>query len=228
MCFAAGLDQHRFPNVANARTLAAILMTISPKYSEIELFNILQEETSIPISISEHCYETQLKNNSALKWRVNGFLFKPKLRNQLLAEDAKKKINLINYLNWVVVISIVIFSIFTNHYMDLWILLLYPFFMPSGLTDYWIVITNSAILLTLSFKFDFHTHYFILLVCVFISAFLISKMQFSIFKKAVFRNAFSDFKLFWKYYSYKLIYVDKTAIKKNYKELFERYPDLNI
>jgi hypothetical protein len=201
-------------------------MTKPLKYSDTELFGILAGDVQLPNGIDEYSYETSIKPNKSLKWKVNPFLFSSKLRSQLLDESSAKIINRIGYLNWIVVILIVTFSFFTNHHLFLLILLVYPFFKTSGLLDNGVILILTATVSLLSFKFT--NIYFISGFIVYMLAYFISKLQFELLKKRIFIIAFGDFKSFWKYYSNKLIYIDKSGLNNKYKDLFERYPDLNI
>jgi len=200
-------------------------MTAFPKYSDLEITNILVDETQFPKGINEHAYETQIKHTK-LKWKINPYLFQSKLQRQFLDENSLKIISRIGYLNWIVVALIIVFSLLTNHQLFLLILLLYPFFKTSGLLDNGIILILMAAVLLLSFKFT--NVYFIFGFIVFMLAYSISKLQLELFKKRIWKMAFADFKSFWKFYSNKLIYVDKTGLNNNYKDLFEKYPDLNI
>ena len=195
-------------------------------YSDIELFGILYGDVQLPKGINEYSYETQIKNNKSIKWKVNSFLFLSKQRNQILDDSSAKMINRIGYLNWIVIILILAFSFFTNHHLFLLILLIYPFFTTSGTLDNGVILTLTAAVALLSFKFI--NINFISGFIVYMSAYFISKLQFELLKKRIFAIAFGDFKTFWKYYSNKFIYIDTTGLNNNYKELIEQYPDLNV
>jgi hypothetical protein len=79
-------------------------MTKPLKYSDTELFGILADDVQLPNGIDEYSYETWIKSNKSLKWKVNPFLFSSKLRSQLVDESSAKIIKRIGYLNWIVVI----------------------------------------------------------------------------------------------------------------------------
>jgi hypothetical protein len=155
-------------------------MTVFPKYSALELTNILADETQPPDGITDYSYETQIKHTK-LGWKVNSYLFQSKLRSQFLDESSSKIISRIGYLNWVVAALIIAFSLSTNHQLFLLILVLYPFFTMSGLLDNSIILILIAAVSLSSFKFT--NVYFISGFIVFMLAYFISKLQFELFKK---------------------------------------------
>src|SRR6185312_2222972 len=165
-------------------------MTGLPKYSELELFSILADDTALPNGIDEYSYETRIKQTK-LNWKVNPFLFHSKLISEILDESSSNIIRRIGYLNWIVVALIVAFSLYYNHHMLLLILLLYSFFTGSGMLDNSIILILGIIVSLLSFKFT--NVYFISVFIVFMLAYFISKVQFELFKKKIWRMAFSNF-----------------------------------
>ena len=198
-----------------------------PKYSIIELGQILDKDPILPKTIDELIFEKELKNNTNLKWRINPYLQRKAFNKLFLSQKEQRRLKILTSFNWLFAFIILGLSLWTKDFTLLTALLVYPLFLKSGLLDHWIVIFNSCVLLAIEFIFRFHNHYFALIFVTFITAYLISRLKFEILEKSIFKKAFRDFKTFWKYYSKKLIFIDKTAIGSDCDELFKTYPELD-
>src|SRR5579862_7356655 len=95
----------------------------APKYSELEVQNIMESSTPFPGAIPESVYEKQLRENSKLKWTINPFLARENRLNLILSPDVVKKWVLLKRLNWVIALLIVSFSLLMKDSRILWGLL---------------------------------------------------------------------------------------------------------
>ena len=134
----------------------------TPRYNQNELMNILLDKTPIiPQKIDENIFEQQIKSYENIKWRINPHLFSSKKLYQLLLSKKKQSYMVrLNRLNWIVAILITTYSIWGSDYYILMMLIIYPFFLTSGILDHWIVVFNSFYFTRFGFFFQFQQSLF--------------------------------------------------------------------
>ncbi|HSZ34450.1 MAG TPA: hypothetical protein VK772_14135 [Puia sp.] len=198
-----------------------------PKYSEIEVQNIMESSQPLPDSIPESVYEKRLRDNSKLKWCINPFLARENKLNLFLSPAVVKKWLLLKKLNWVIALLIIAFSLFMKDNRILWGLLIFPNFMASGLFSIRNMIFLITIIYTSQFWFGFHSQLVLYFVIIILVTYILSKITFDFVEKNILRLAFSDPNTFWKFYSNKFIYIDRTNGNNEFQKLAADYPELN-
>jgi len=204
-------------------------MRETPKYSELEIQIILDSPSTLPSSITEESvYENQLRDNPRLKWKINPFLANKKKLTLFLDSSILRRWIFLQKLNWLIAIFIIIISLVTSDYKLLWTLLIFPLFIASGLLDHWIMLFNLSVLITVKFFFGISNHFFWFTLSIIVATYLLSRISQEFLEKSIIKIAFSDINTFWKYYSNKLIYIDKTNLNNEFQNLVMEYPELNI
>jgi hypothetical protein len=202
-------------------------MSKLPKYSELEVQNIMESSQSLPNSIPESVYEKRLRDNSKLKWCINPFLARENKLNLFLSPDVVKKWLLLKRLNWVIAFLTIALSIFTKDYRILWGLLIFPSFMSSGILSHWIIIFNLVLLVSLQNWLGIYPHFIWYIVLIILLTYILSKITYELLEKNILKIAFNDSNTFWKFYSNKFIYIDETKLNNEFQKLTADYPDLN-
>ncbi len=199
-----------------------------PKYSASDIEFFINSPVTLPDNISEDVYEKQLRDNPKLKWKINPFLSKKSILRLLLNNSQYKRWTFLKSLNWLIVIGIIVFSFMTHDARFLWVLVVFPLLITSGLLDHWIVISTVAVAILLKIFVSFDNTYFWFTLSVSLAAFLLSKIAQEFLEKVILKMAFVDGHTFWMFYSNKLIYIDTTVLNNEFQDIFNRYPELNI
>ncbi len=201
-------------------------MTSIPKYTEFDLLQILHHETIFPHGDKAPLFKNELVNNTKLKWKLNPFLLK-KTRLRLLVNDSFYNLwrNLKN-LNWMIVFSIIGFSVIQSDYKLLFLLITFPLLTALEVMDNRIIIANIVIILGVKYFFHLQDHYFWFFFDITAVAWLLNKVTQTVIRSVIFKTIFADFTTFWKYFSNKLIYLDRTGSNKEYQRLIAAYPEL--
>jgi hypothetical protein len=173
-----------------------------PKYSELELQNILESSQALPDSIPESVYEKRIRDNSKLKWCINPFLARENKLNLFLGPAVVKKWLLLKRLNWVIAFLIVVLSTVIKDYILCFIFSL----------QYWLA---------------FSGHLFLYMVIIILVTYILSKITYLFLEKNILKMAFSDPNTFWKFYSNKFIYIDATKLDNDFQKLVADYPEMD-
>jgi hypothetical protein len=195
-----------------------------PKYSDIQLQSILDADVQLPYNINEQDFVTDIKNNSKIKWRVNHFLFRKKLLPYILDTGTFNKWRIFKSLNWIIVLFIVGFSIWTGNYRILFFLIIYSFLIITF--DHWIFIFNMSVLITIKLIFKINIPYFWLFVTIILLGYLLNKVIDEMIEKKILNRALTDLRTFWIYYSNKIIWMDENALNNECQRLTEKYTEL--
>ena len=201
-----------------------IVMNLPPKYIETELQSILEIEPQLPDDINEQSFVNDIKNNEKIKWRVNHFLFRKKLLPLLLDASTFRKWRFLKSLNWLIALSIAGFAIWTADYKILLFLIIYPFLIIP--VDHWIFIFNTTVVILIKLFFKINISYFWFFMVAIATGYLLNKAIDEMIEKKILKQALSNWITFWKYYSNKLIWIDKSALNNEYHKLITKYPEL--
>ena len=199
-----------------------------PNYSSLKLWEILDSETSLPRGITEIEFGADIKNNTKLRWKVNGSLFKTKTMELLLNDrELKRWKQLSIILTMFIILTIFSISFVVADYWLLITLLFVPLLSIFGLLDYSlfitviIVLTGVKIFLHIS---DFHFWFYFVL---FLISYFTSRVNCELAKGSILKHVFGDFKTFWKYYANGLIDIDLYSWNVELRRLLSKYPELN-
>ena len=199
-------------------------MNLPPKYTEAELLSILNSDPQLPGNITEQDFFSDIRGNKKIKWRVNHFLFKRKLLLSLLDVETFRKWKSFKSLNWLIALTLIGFTIWTKDYKILFFLLVYPYLIIS--VDHWIFIFNLAMLLAIKLVFDINISYFWFFLTTILMGYVLNKATNEMIERKILQKALGDWITFWKYYSNKIIWMDKTALNNEYQRLTEKYSEL--
>ncbi len=197
-----------------------------PNYSEIELWQILGSESSLPKYISELEFNEEIKNNSKLKWKVNSNMFKRKNISLSLNDHAFKRWKQLLHLNWIIVIGIIFFSFWSQDYKLLFTIILVPIFSSLGILDYDLFLTLIFISLGIKFIMGSNNRHFWFFFSLFTTIYIISKLNYELAARSVIKYALTDLKTFWKYYSNKLIDINLYKWNPELRKILAKYPEL--
>jgi len=103
-------------------------------------------------------------------------------------------------------------------------LVIYPFLIIPF--DHWIFIFNMTVIIGIKVFFKINITYFWFFVTIIIIGYLLNKAIDEMIEKKILKQALSDWMTFWKYYSNKIIWMDKTALNEEYHKLTEKYIEL--
>jgi hypothetical protein len=202
-------------------------MVKPPKYSELEVQNIMESSQALPEGIPESVYEHQLRDNSKLKWTINPFLARENRLNLILSADIVAKWRLLKRLNWVIALLIVVFSIWMNDPRILWGLLILASFTVSGMISIRTMVSIMVLIYASQYRLGYHSKlvmYFIIIIAV---TYILSKMAFDFAGKKIIQLAFGDPNTFWKFYTNKFIFIDPKKVTSEFQKLKANYPELN-
>lgn len=199
-------------------------MTLPPKYRDTELQYMLELDPQLPNNLNEELFLSDIKNNMKIKWRVNHFLFKKKLLPLLLDTTTFKKWRIFKSLNWLIVFFIIGFTLWTGDYKILLFLIIFPFLIITF--DHWIFIFYMTVLISVKFIFKLNIQYFWFFIMTIAIGYLLNKAINEMIEKKILKNALNDWITFWKYYSNKMIWIDKSPLNDEYYLLTEKYPEL--
>jgi hypothetical protein len=200
------------------------MKALPPRYTDIQLQIILDTDPQLPDNISEKDFETEIKRNPKIKWRVNHFLFKKKLLPYLLDTATFRRWKFFKSLNWITALFIIGFAIWTKDYRVLLFLAIYPILIIPF--DHWIFIFNMTVIIGIKFLFKINITYFWFFVTAITIGYLLNKAVDEMIEKKILRQALNNWTTFWKYYSNKIIWMDKTALNNEYQRLIEKFSDL--
>ena len=199
-------------------------MTPPPKYTETQLQYMLELEPQLPNNLNEQNFLRDIKDNEKIKWRVNHFLFKKKLLPFLLDTSTFRKWKILKSLNWLIALSIILFTIWTGDYKILLFLVMFPLLIITF--DHWIFIFNMSVAIGVKLFFKLSIPYFWFFVSTVTIGYLLNKAIDEMIEKKILKQALRDWSTFWKYYSNKMIWIDESVLNDEYHLLIEKYPEL--
>ena len=199
-------------------------MKLPPRYIDLQLEEILHSETQPPKNISERDFLTDIKSNKKIKWKVNPFLFKKKLLPHLVDEATFKRWKVFRIRSWLFLTIAIGFIIWTKDYKMLLFFVVY--LLLTRPLEHWIFIFNITVLITFKLLFRVAVPYFWALVTFILIGYVLNKIANEMIEKKILKQALSDLTSFWKYYSHKIIWMEKSALNGEYRKLTEKYPDL--
>jgi hypothetical protein len=147
-----------------------------------------------------------------------------KLFLSLLDTETFRKWKTFKSLNWLIALSIIGFTIWTGDYKILLFLLVYPYLIITF--DHWIFIFSMAVLITIKLLFNLNISYFWFFVTTILIGYVLNKAINEMIEKKILHQALGDWATFWKYYSNKIIWMDKTALNNEYQKLIQKYSEL--
>ena len=200
------------------------MMNLPPKYSDIELQSILNSDPTLPENMNEENFINDIKKNSKIRWEVNNFLFKKQLLPVVLDHLTFKKWKIFKSLNWLIALSIIGFAIWNRDYRILGFLIIYPLIIIP--VYHWIFIFNMTAVIAITLLFKINIPYFWPFVIFTLIGYLLNKAINEMIENKILNQALTDRVTFWKYYSAKIISIDKTALNKEYDILIKKYPEL--
>jgi hypothetical protein len=199
-------------------------MNLPPKYSQGQLLSILNTEPSLPDSISEQNFRSDIRDNEKIKWRVNPYLRRQRLLLVLLDTETFRKWKIVISLNWIIALAIIGFAIWKKDYKILLFLAMYPYFIVT--VDHWIFVVNVIAVITLRALFSINIPYFWFFVMAILGGYALNKAISEMIDNKILRQALGDLVTFWRYYSNKMIWIDKWALNDEYQKLTQKYPPL--
>ena len=207
-----------------AAVVSRNIVNLPPKYTEAELLSILNTDPQLPCNITEQDFFSDIRGNKKIKWRVNHFLLKRKLLLSLLDVETFRKWKSFKSLNWLIALTLIGFTIWTKDYKILLFLLVYPYLIIS--VDHWIFIFNMVMLIAIKLFFDLNIFYFWFFLTTILIGYVLNKATNEMIERKILQKALGDWITFWKYYSNKIIWMDKTALNNEYQRLTEKYSEL--
>jgi len=204
----------------------ALMKHIVPKYSLIELEEIIYSEPILPEDLSEQTFNEEIKTNSRLKWKFNLSLFKPKAVNLVLNDELQTKVKKLRSFNWIIAIFVIVNSLWVQDYKLLLTLCFIPFIKP-GFIGHGTFLVLAIISVGLKTWIGISNNYFWFFFLVLSPVFILNRLIQEFIERSLLKGILSDFKIFWKYYSNQLIYIDLPFLNSEYQTLIEKYPVLN-
>jgi hypothetical protein len=199
-------------------------MILPPKYTDSELQYILETDPQLPENLNEQTFFRDIRYNMKIKWRVNNFLFDKQLLPFLVDTSILRKWKIFKLLNQLIVLSIIVFAIGVGDYKILLFLIFFPFLTVPF--DHGVFIFIMSVLIGITLFFNLNILYFWFFVIAITIGYLLRKISSEIIERQILKQALSDWIIFWKYYSNKMIWMDISALNNEYEILTDKYPEL--
>ena len=142
----------------------------------------------------------------------------------MLDHSTFKKWKIFKSLNWLIALLIVGFAVWTNDYRILPFLIVYPFLIVTF--DHWIFIFNMTVVIAVRLLFKISIPYFLFFVTAILIGYVLNKAINEMIEKRILKQALSEWTIFWKYYSNKIIWIDSSVLNDEYQILTDKYPEL--